>query len=201
MRIGYLLIILSSFFFKGFSQTNFVDDILKFQNDLNKHYSDSINSPLTLEDFNEFSGLEFFPPDENYRIVAKFIKKLSPVTVTLNTTTDRAPRYILYAEAVFSIDEKTVHLNIYKSEMHKDGEDEYAFIPFTDLSNGITTYTGGRYVEVDINDKDFMVIDFNKAYNPYCAYNHKFSCVVPPADNFIDAEINAGVKIGFIKKK
>jgi len=195
-----LFAILFLFSITGFSQSDFVDDVLTFQNDLNKHYSDSVTSPLTIDDRKVFTGLDFFPPDKYFRIEAALIKKFNPLIVTLKTTTDRAPRYILYAEAMFVIEGKKFHLNVYKSELTKEGEKEYAFIPFTDLSNGVTTYTGGRYIEVDITGIDSIIIDFNKAYNPYCAYNHKYSCVVPPSENFIDFEINAGVKKGILKK-
>ena len=195
-----LFVILFLFCITGFSQSDFVTDVLAFQSDLNKNYSDSATSPLTMEEREVFSGLDFFPPNKYYKIEAELIKKFNPLSVTLKTTTDRAPRYILYAEAVFTMEGRIFHLNIYKSELTKEGEKEYAFIPFTDLSNGVTTYTGGRYVEVDVIGNESVIIDFNKAYNPYCAYNHKYSCVVPPSENFIDLEINAGVKKGILKK-
>ena len=68
------------------------------------------------------------------------------------------------------------------------------FLPFTDAGNGDESYGGGRYIELRIPEKDTIIIDFNKAYNPYCAYNHKYSCPIPPIENNIPIEIKAGVK-------
>ena len=69
------------------------------------------------------------------------------------------------------------------------------FLPFTDLTNGEETYEGGRYIELEIPDKNYIVIDFNKAYNPYCAYNYIYSCPIPPEENDLKIEIKAGVKL------
>ncbi|MCK5678470.1 MAG: DUF1684 domain-containing protein, partial [Flavobacteriaceae bacterium] len=87
-------------------------------------------------------------------------------------------------------------LEIYQNQkliLTTDYED-YLFLPFTDKTNGESTYGGGRYLDLKIPDGDTTVIDFNKAYNPYCAYNHKYSCPIPPKANQLDVEINAGVK-------
>jgi uncharacterized protein (DUF1684 family) len=68
------------------------------------------------------------------------------------------------------------------------------FVPFKDKTSGITSYEGGRYIDIDIPTTDEVVLDFNKAYNPYCAYNSKYSCPIPPAVNSLAIEILAGEK-------
>ncbi len=72
--------------------------------------------------------------------------------------------------------------------------ENYLFLPFTDLTNGNGTYGGGRYIDLEIPKGDTMVIDFNKSYNPYCAYNGKYSCPIPPKENDLNIAIKAGVK-------
>ena len=71
---------------------------------------------------------------------------------------------------------------------------DYLFLPFTDLTNGEATYAGGRYIDLAIPDGDTLIIDFNKSYNPYCAYNKKYSCPIVPKVNHLEIDINAGVK-------
>jgi len=75
-----------------------------------------------------------------------------------------------------------------------EGYEDYLFLPFTDATNGNETYGGGRYIDLSIPNGDQIVIDFNKAYNPYCTYNKKYSCPIVPSQNALDIEIFAGVK-------
>lgn len=82
------------------------------------------------------------------------------------------------------------NLELTKSSQYKD----YLFLPFTDLSNGSSSYSGGRYVDMRIPKSNRTTLDFNKTYNPYCAYNGEYSCPVPPADNHLDTMVEAGVK-------
>ena len=71
---------------------------------------------------------------------------------------------------------------------------KHLFLPFTDLTSGVESYGGGRYIDLEATDKDTMIVDFNQAYNPYCAYNEKYSCPIVPEENDLKVEIKAGVK-------
>ncbi|RYD73146.1 MAG: DUF1684 domain-containing protein [Sphingobacteriales bacterium] len=95
-----------------------------------------------------------------------------------------------------SIDGKSFKLNIYQSQDLKKIEKykNSLFLPFTDLTSGVESYGGGRYVDLEIPEGELIPIDFNTAYNPYCAYNHKYSCPIPPQENDLAIEIKAGVK-------
>jgi len=99
---------------------------------------------------------------------------------------------------VFSLDGKDCTLNVYQSQSMLASEEykDYLFLPFNDLTNSAESYGGGRYVEVKIptDTPGEIVIDFNKAYNPYCAYSEGYSCPIPPAANKLDVEIRAGVR-------
>ncbi|MCB0475507.1 MAG: DUF1684 domain-containing protein, partial [Flavobacteriaceae bacterium] len=96
----------------------------------------------------------------------------------------------------FELNGQSLKLHVYQNqELIKQAEYEnHIFIPFTDLSSGNESYGGGRYIDLEIPRGDTLVIDFNKAYNPYCAYNHKYSCPIPPRENSLPVAIHAGVK-------
>ena len=79
--------------------------------------------------------------------------------------------------------------------MVKEGFEDHLFLPFLDNTNGTTSYGAGRYIDLTIPEGDTIEIDFNTAYNPYCAYNEKYSCPIVPGENYIDADIEAGVKV------
>lgn len=168
----------------------------KFQKNLNKEFSLKEKSPLTSEDLKIFKELDFFPIDTNYIVTAKLNFKKDSKAFKMQTNTDRLPIYKTYAIATFKLLGKEYVLHIYQNEKLSETTDfeDYLFLPFTDKTNGDTTYGGGRYIDLKIPKGDTITIDFNQAYNPSCAYNHKYSCPVPPKENYLDIEINAGVK-------
>ncbi len=189
--------------------------IIKGQNlndSVNSDYNDSIEkyrigknikllysdpTPLTSEELKNFKGLNYFQPDIHYRVQATLIKDEQPETVFMKTSTERLPEYIKYGSVLFKID--TLNLKLFVYQNKKLGkvvkQDKTLFIPFRDATSGNETYGGGRYVDCEIPDTGSTVtIDFNKAYNPYCAYNHKYSCVIPPDENRLPLRIEAGEK-------
>ncbi len=178
-----------------FGQNSYIEEIKEFQNEINKEYADTAESPLTKEDLAIFKGLNFYPINKKFRVTAKFKRTADEKPFNMKTTTDRAPEYVKYGEVEFTLKGKNIKANIYQSLRLREKEEykDYLFLPFRDLSSGKTSYGGGRYIDLKIPKSDTVIIDFNKAYNPYCAYNHKYSCVIPPAENFIDVEIKAGV--------
>jgi hypothetical protein len=174
------------------------DEIRLFQYELNREFSDVTKSPLTKEDLKKFKTLEFFDIDENYNIEADF--ELTPNTPVFEmpTTTDRLPLYRKYGIARFTLNGKKMELSVYQSQELMTMVDyaEYLFLPFNDTTNGTLTYGGGRFMDLEIPKESSkkIRIDFNKAYNPYCAYNHTFSCPIPPSENNLPIAIPVGVK-------
>lgn len=168
----------------------------KFQTELNQSYADSLKSPLTKEDLNHFKGLDFFPIDEKYIVEATFVRTKKEKPFGMKTTTSRTPLYKKYGELRFSIEGKEFKLNVYQNIelIKKPGYDDYLFLPFSDLTCGKESYIGGRYIDMRIQKGTLWTIDFNKAYNPYCAYNYEYSCPIVPLENDLDIEILAGVK-------
>ena len=104
------------------------------------------------------------------------------------------PDYKVYAYVYFELDNIEHRLTAYKSiQLQEDSVyKNYLFLPFTDNNSTITTYGGGRYIDFQIPESNTFTLDFNKAYNPYCAYNHKWSCVIPPSENAMTIAVNAG---------
>ena len=181
----------------GFAQAQFsLAAVEKFQNELNAEYADAKTSPLLPEDLKTFQTLDFYPANEKFYVVAKFIRTENEQPFEMKTSTDRKPVYVKYGEAYFSIDGQAFQLNIYrnielsKKEQYKD----YLFLPFSDLTCGNESYIGGKYIDMKIPQGDTIVIDFNTSYNPYCAYSHKYSCPKVPLENDLKIAIRAGVK-------
>lgn len=168
----------------------------EFQDNLNKEFATRAESPLTEEDFKVFKALEFYPIDEKFIVEAKFVRTPREKVFKMKTSTSRLPEYKKYGELLFQIDGKDFKLNLYQNlELSKkEGYEDYLFLPFSDLTCGKESYIGGRYIDLRIPKTKTVTIDFNKAYNPYCAYNHKYSCPIVPLENDLAIEILAGVK-------
>ncbi len=166
------------------------------QIELNEEFSNPETTILEPEDFKNFHGLEFYPIDEKFIVEAKFIRTPNEKPFLMPTTTSRLPEYVKYGEAHFSIEGKDFVLNLFKSTEPYDepGYEDYLFLPFTDLTSGDGSYGGGRFLDQRISEGETIIIDFNKAYNPYCAYSVRYSCPIPPKENDLLIKIEAGVK-------
>lgn len=175
---------------------SYADEIKKFQNDLDKEFLNPEESPLPKKDRKKFKGHNYFPVNEKYRVKAKFTKTEKPVMFQMKTTTDRLPAYDEYGVAEFQLDGIQYKLYLYQSHQLRQTKEyeNYLFLPFTDLTNGAETYGGGRYIDLTIPTGDEIIIDFNKAYSPSCAYDYKYSCPIPPAKNHLNLRVEAGVK-------
>ncbi len=181
----------------GFGQKKFDRTAVeKFQKNLNIEFADAKTSPLDSEDLRNFKALDFFPINEHFFITAKFVRTEKEKPFKMKTSTDRRPVYIKYGEVFFSIDGKSVKLNVYQDvEYSKKKEFENdLFLPFSDLTCGNESYIGGRYIDLKIPKGETIAIDFNTSYNPYCAYSHRYSCPIVPLENDLKVTIKAGVK-------
>ena len=168
----------------------------EFQENLNLEYADKEKSPLMKEDLKTFKSLDFYPINEKFIVEAKFIRTKKEKVFKMKTSTSRLPEYKKYGELHFTIDGVDCKLNVYQNIdlIKKPGFDDYLFLPFSDLTSGNETYIGGRYVDLRIQKETTWKIDFNKAYNPYCAYNYEYSCPIVPLENDLNVAILAGVK-------
>ena len=168
-----------------------------FQRLLNAEFKDATTSPLTEKERKNFKGLDFFSVDEKYKVKATLIKTLDYKEFYFPTTTDRIAVYQKYGELIFVIDNVPCKLDIYKDETIQEKYKNLLFLPFLDKTNSFSSYKGGRFIDVLTTEEQkdgTIIIDFNKAYNPYCAYNSKYSCPITPKSNYLDIAIEAGVK-------
>lgn len=171
-------------------------EILAFQQELNESFRDPEESPLPDRLRKDFEGLEFFEPDSVYRVEALLERTPDALPFLMPTTTERKSNEKLYGVAKFRLKGRAFALEIYQSPdlQLQEGYEDYLFLPFLDDTNGESTYAGGRYIDLRVPPGDTLIIDFNRAYNPYCAYNKKYSCPIVPRVNYLPVAIEAGVK-------
>jgi len=167
-----------------------------FQKTMNDEFKDASKSPLKAKDLKTFEGLDFFPYDSVFVVKASLKRLPDTEWFSMKTTTDRLSKERVFGILTFELKGKSFELNVYQGQelMQKEGFENYLFLPFLDNTNGTLTYGGGRYIDLEIPDGDTIEIDFNSAYNPYCAYNEKYSCPIVPRENYIDIDVEAGIK-------
>lgn len=180
------------------SQSNeeLMKEIEAYRASENESFGNPETTVLEPSDFEAFSGLEFYPIDLKFRVTATFVRTPNEKPFLMPTTTERLPEYIKYGEAHFLWDGKEQLLELYQNTTpSKDpAYKNYLFLPITDLTSGDGSYGGGRFLEVYIPIGETIVLDFNKLYNPYCAYNKRYSCPIPPKQNDLLVRIEAGAK-------
>lgn len=171
-------------------------DILQFQMSMNEEFKDPKTSPLADTYRKDFVGLDFFEPDTTYVVMAKLELTPEAMPFLMPTTTERKSEEVVYGVVHFQLNGEEHQLEVYRNKelMLQEEHKDYLFLPFTDNTNGEETYAGGRYIDLSVPKGDSIRIDFNKAYNPYCAYNKKYSCPIVPSVNALDTKVLAGVK-------
>lgn len=174
-----------------------LSSIEKFQYELVEFYADPKTTPLDDAEKAIFKGISFFPIDSKYTVKADFTPINDGNVIPFPTSAGKIKHYKEYALVNFMMDGEMQTLTIYQSSPIQEQYADHLFLPFTDDTNGNTTYGGGRYIDLSIKDMltddGKVVIDFNQAYNPYCAYSKRYNCPIPPGNNSMDVEIRAGV--------
>jgi uncharacterized protein (DUF1684 family) len=145
-------------------------------------------SPLAPRQQHSFKALSYFPENKALVIKAKIDRSVQPGAVRMQTTKGEEQVYRRYGLVRFQVDGQPAQVTLYSST----GSHEF-FLPFRDATSGQETYGGGRYLDLHAHG-DELVIDFNYAYNPYCAYNPDWNCPLPPAENWLKVMIRAGEK-------
>jgi uncharacterized protein (DUF1684 family) len=180
------------------SPEDHMKQVAAFQAELNAEYQDAARSPLPAAVRRKFTSLPFFPVRYSACVQARFVRDSSQAPFAMPTSTDRKPLYRKYGELHFTLEGQPQHLTVYQSLdlQRRKGYEDYLFVPFTDQSNGHTSYGGGRYLDLRRGQikEGQLALDFNRAYNPFCAYSAAYSCPVPPAENRLSVAIEAGVR-------
>ena len=148
----------------------------------------SPHSPLTPEQQRGFEGLRYFPEDPSLRMSVEVERFPAPESIRMQTSTGDVQRYERFGRFHFDVGGQEAVLTIYHNE-------HGYFLPFADSLAGQETYGAGRYLEPEEQPDDTFVVDFNLAYNPYCAYNENWSCPITPSENRLKVPIRAGEKM------
>lgn len=172
--------------------------VLGFQQELNQEFSNPKESPLSAAERRRFQTLPYYPTRYQYYVEAQLVRDTTSQPFAMETSTDRRPLYRKYGELRFRMLGQPQHLSVYQSVdlLKRPGLEDYLIVPFTDLTNGHGSYGGGRHLDLRVPPAGTttMLIDFNRAYNPSCAYSPGYSCPVPPAENRLSVAIPAGVR-------
>ena len=185
----------------GPSSKAYESQLRQFRHEKNLAFIRSSDSPISAAQKAVFDSLKYYSADANFIIECRLSRNARPDTIMLQMSDNKAEKYLRWGEALFSpplglgheIHTLPDRLTLF---LKANGTDSTLFVPFTDLTNGHETYGGGRYLDVPLPPADStgIVLDFNRAYNPYCAYNNEYSCPVPPAENRMRVAIPAGEK-------
>ena len=184
-----ILIILFYSFMESGGQDNYIQEVLKKREATDSFMRTSEESPFrTTEDI--YHGLSYFDPDPAYRVNADFNPISNGRIRKLPMSDGKEEMYQEYGFADFKLNGRAHRLLVLQSA----GGLKNIFIPFADSTSGEDTYGAGRYLEVPEIGNGKILLDFNYAYNPYCAYSATYSCPLPPAENYIAISILAGEK-------
>ena len=165
--------------------------ITRHREEVNFFFKGHPQSPLTPEQKKSFTKLDYFPVNESFRyevIIDKFKEKKS---IEMQTSTGQIQHFIDYGTISFTVGTEKANLHIYINNSNPN----HLFVPFWDLTvQTKETYGAGRYVDLEPHG-DKYVLDFNTAYNPYCAYNEHWTCPLVPPPNRLKVRIEAGEKL------
>jgi uncharacterized protein len=165
--------------------------LLRFRAGREEFMRQSRDSPFVLSGRRDFQGLKYFEPDPAFRFEAKLQRYRNEPSVIM--TTSRGTRQLYHKAGRFDlvVAGQPAPLQAYQSA---EREDPNLFIPFKDSTSGKETYAAARYLDMRVEHDDNYLVDFNYAYNPYCAYSEGFTCPLPPAENWLRVAIRAGEK-------
>jgi len=159
-----------------------------FRAEKDQFFTSHPQSPLTPEQKREFKGLKYFPENENLHLEVQVEEFENREAVEIQTSTGDVRTYQRFGRFHFTVDGQEASLTIYDTDFG-------FFLPFVDALANHETYGAGRYLEPELLENGNFLVDFNLAYNPYCAYNEHFSCPLTPWENRIKVPIRAGEKI------
>jgi len=169
-----------------------VHEIEGFRKEKDSYLESDPDSPIPAEDRLGFKGLKYFSANQDYRVRARLTKSGKPEVISMTTSKGTVKPYVEYGLFNFQLQGKTLELHAYKAA--DDPHDHSLFVPFTDETSRKESYGAGRYLDIEENSSTDYVLDFNLAYNPYCAYNENYVCPFPGRENKLPIAIRAGEK-------
>lgn len=165
-----------------------MNELTDFRAAKDEFFAHGLQSPLTPEQKRGFAGLNYFPESDALRLEVEVEPLSDQQPLQMQTTTGGVQTYVRHGRFKFQVDGQAAELTIYKNE-------NGYFLPFVDSLAGKETYPAGRYLEPEPLPGNRFLVDFNLAYNPYCAYNEIWSCPITPVENRLKVPIRAGEKL------
>lgn len=157
-------------------------------------FAEHFQSPISFEDRSRFKGLNYYLPNPDYYFELELHEHSEKKVLKIEDTTGNERNFIRWAEFRFMIGNDEFKLQAYKG----DRAEERFFIPFRDSTSSKDTYGAGRYIDLEpqehLTSEGKWIVDFNKAYNPWCAYSKNYVCPLVPPENWLQVEIRAGEK-------
>ena len=155
-------------------------------------FKNNARSPIPQEEKENFEGLNYFPIDLDYLYKLRLLEYEKNEIIEVNDNKGSKQEFIRWGYFDFTVNGKEVTLNAYKS----DPEEARLWVPFKDATNGEETYGAGRYIDLHAQNKieEKWILDFNQAYNPFCAYSEDYVCPLIPSKNWLEVRIEAGEK-------
>jgi uncharacterized protein (DUF1684 family) len=199
-RILALCVFAASFVAVASAQTFYgTTDLKKFREGRDAEFRNKEESPLKAEDFPGFKGLNYYPVDKAFRVTAAFTRTADEKYFEMPTSSGKTKKFVKYGVLTFKVAGKQQRLNVYQiDEAIRAKYPETAdllFVPFRDATYRSETYGGGRYIDIKTPKNSRVILDFNLAYNPNCAYgSDKYNCPIPPRENMLTVAITAGEK-------
>ncbi|MDG6990048.1 MAG: DUF1684 domain-containing protein [Nitrososphaerota archaeon] len=165
--------------------------LIRFRREKDDFFVAAGDSPLQETEKASFTGLKYFAPDPSLRIEARlqWYEEEEGVMVSTSKGTRQLYNRVGYFE--LDIGGEPIRLNAYQAA---EREDPNLFIPFRDATSGNESYGAARYLDLEVEHDDEYAVDFNYAYNPYCAYSEDYVCPLPPQENWLKVPIRAGEK-------
>jgi uncharacterized protein (DUF1684 family) len=165
-----------------------MNELEEFRRQKDDYFKSGPGSPLTPEQQRAFTGLLYFPPDPALDLVLPGKPFEQQPSLQMQTTTGDVQSYERMARVHFEVEGEPAEVTVFSNE-------NGLFLPFADSLAGEETYGAGRYLEPELLPDGRFHIDFNLAYNPYCAYNARWSCPITPGENRLKVPIRAGEKL------
>jgi uncharacterized protein len=172
-------------------QENWARALSRFRAEKDDYFRTSHESPMLHSDSTPFKGLNYFAPDPSLRLEVKLQRYANPDGVMLSTS--KGTRQLFNRVGFFDLTMggNPVRIHAYQSAQQ---DDPNLFIPFRDATSGKESYGSARYIDLEVQHDDEYALDFNYAYNPYCAYSDSWTCPLPPTENWLNVPIPAGEK-------
>jgi uncharacterized protein len=165
--------------------------LLRFRGGKDEFFRSDHDSPLSHEATAAFHNLSYFEPDPAFRVETKLQRNQTPESVIMTTSKGTRQLFNKVGLFVLTIGPQTFKLQAYQPA---ERESRSIFVPFRDATSGIESYGAARYLDLEVEHDDVYVVDFNYAYNPYCAYSEDYVCPLPPRENWLTVSIRAGEK-------